>query len=53
MYLIVFFDDFTLTYYDRYRTQIAECLNLHEAPFIHIQVGLLGRRRIEKLATCG
>ena len=48
IYLVVLFDDFTLAYYDRYRTQIRRQINSHQAPSIHVKVGLLGRRKITK-----
>lgn len=48
IYLVVLFDDFTLMYYDRYRAQIQQLLTAHEAPSIHVKVGLLGRRKTSK-----
>lgn len=42
------FDDFTQTYYDRYREQISECLADHLAPEVCVKVGLIGGRRIQK-----
>jgi hypothetical protein len=48
IYLVVLFDDFTLMYYDRYRAQIQRLIADHEAPSIHVKVGLLGQRKISK-----
>lgn len=48
IYLIVLFDDFTLMHYERYREQIRHRINSHEAPSVHVKVGLLGRRKIAK-----
>lgn len=48
IYLVVLFDDFTLMYYDRYRTQIQKLLVAHDAPSVHVKIGLLGRRKISK-----
>ena len=42
------FDDFTQTYYDRYREQIFECLADHSALEVYVKVGLIGGRRIYK-----
>lgn len=47
---VVFFDDFTHTYYSTYRRQISKLVTRHEAPEVFVKVGLLGRKRIEK--TC-
>ena len=48
MYLIVLFDDFTLTYYTRYRAQIQSAIDTHPAPSVYVKVGLTGRRKISK-----
>ena len=48
IYLVVLFDDFTLTHYERYRAQIRRQINDHVAPSIHVKVGLLGNRKISK-----
>jgi hypothetical protein len=49
VYLVVLFDDFTLTYYDTYRRQILSCLRQHTAPAIQVKIGLLGQRRLQKI----
>lgn len=51
IYLVVFFDDFTLRHYDRYRAQIQRLLTAHEAPSIHVKIGLSGQRKISKLSA--
>lgn len=48
IYLIVLFDDFTLMYYERYREQILNTIQAHEAPNVYLKIGLLGQRRIQK-----
>ena len=48
VYLVVYFDDFTLTYYERYRAQIVERFKCHSVPTIYAKIKLLGRRRIQK-----
>lgn len=48
VYLIVNFDDFTLSYYERYRKQLSACIQAHEAPAVVAKMGFLGRRRIVK-----
>jgi hypothetical protein len=48
VFLVLLFDDFTLTYYERYRAQIVERLQNHDAPTIYAKIGLLGHRRIHK-----
>jgi hypothetical protein len=48
IYLVVFFDDFTLMNYERYRTQIRRLIDAHQAPSIHVKVGLLGHRKLSK-----
>ena len=49
IYLLVHFDDFTLDYYDRYRKQIAACLESHTAESIYVKIGPLGRKHIRKV----
>ena len=49
IYLLVHFDDFTLDYYDRYRKQIAACLESHTAESIYVKIGLLGGKHIRKV----
>jgi hypothetical protein len=48
IYLLIYFDDFTLDHYDCYRKQISDCLESHKAENIYIKIGLLGRKRICK-----
>ena len=48
IFLVVLFDDFTLTHYDRYREQIQRQIKGHQAPSIHVKVGLQGHRKISK-----
>jgi hypothetical protein len=48
VYLIVKFDDFTLTHYSTYRKQIVAALSACAAPWIYVKVGLQGNRYIEK-----
>ncbi|OGR05013.1 MAG: hypothetical protein A2511_08455 [Deltaproteobacteria bacterium RIFOXYD12_FULL_50_9] len=48
VYLIMHFDDFTLEHYDNYRKQVHSCLQEHTANNVYVQVGLRGRRHIEK-----
>lgn len=49
IYLLIYFDDITLAYYDRYRKQISTCLESHTAESIYIKIGLLGRKYIRKV----
>jgi hypothetical protein len=51
IYLLMFFDDFTLEHYKTYRKQVVSCIQSHPATKIHIKVGILGRRYIEKGAA--
>jgi hypothetical protein len=48
IYIIVRFDDFTLTHYTTYRAQLVEYLRLHSAPEVFIKIGINGRRKIHK-----
>ena len=48
VFLIVLFDDFTMMYYDTYRSQILDCLLRHRAPEIQVKIGLSGQRRLQK-----
>ncbi len=48
IYLLMYFDDFTLDYYDRYRKQISACLEAHTAESIYIKIGITGRKHIRK-----
>jgi|GEM_PF-888524 hypothetical protein len=48
IYIIMYFDDFTLDYYDRYRKQISACLESHTAESIYVKIGLMGRKHICK-----
>lgn len=48
VYLVMVFDDFTLEHYDKYRKQIHSCVQAHMAKSVYVQVGLRGRRNIEK-----
>jgi hypothetical protein len=51
IYLLMYFDDFTLDYYDRYRKQISACLEAHTAESIYIKIGLTGRKHIRKTSS--
>lgn len=42
IYIILFFDDFTLRHYDRYKLQISQLLEKYTENKIFIKVGLLG-----------
>jgi hypothetical protein len=46
IFIVAHFDDFTLSYYNRYRQQLSDFLRTHEVRNVVIKVGLLGRRRI-------
>lgn len=48
IYLLVYFDDFTLDYYDRYRKQIVTCLETHSAENVYVKIGLTGKKHIRK-----
>ena len=48
VYLVMLFDDFTLQHYDKYRKQIHSCIQAHTAKNVYVQVGLRGRRHVEK-----
>jgi hypothetical protein len=48
VFLIVLFDDFTMTYYNTYRSQILDCLLRHRATDIQVKIGLSGQRRLQK-----
>jgi hypothetical protein len=48
IYLLMYFDDFTLDYYDRYRKQISACLEAHTAERIYVKIALMGRKHIRK-----
>ena len=48
LFLLMYFDDFTLDHYDRYREQISACLESHTAENIYIKIGLTGRKHIHK-----
>ncbi|MHB1100394.1 MAG: hypothetical protein ACYCZR_12645 [Burkholderiales bacterium] len=51
IYIIMYFDDFTLDYYDQYRKQTSTCLESHKAESIYIKIGLLGRKYIRKTSS--
>ena len=51
IYVLIFFDDFTVTNYDTYRKQICTCIQTHKAENVFVKVGLLGRRHIQKNPT--
>lgn len=48
IFIIIHFDDFTLSYYERYKQQIQQCISSHKAPEIFIKVGLIGKMHIHK-----
>ena len=48
VYVVVRFDDFTLSHYDRYREQLLEFLQDHAAQDVFIKVDLLGNKCIHK-----
>ena len=48
VFVIVNFDDFTLTYYEQYHKQITEFLAHHKVPEVYIKVGLLSKHEIYK-----
>lgn len=48
IFLLMYFDDFTLDYYERYRNPISACLQAHTAENIYIKIGLRGRKYIRK-----
>lgn len=48
VYLVMLFDDFTLEHYDKYRKQVHSCIQAHTAKNVYVQVGLRGRRHVEK-----
>lgn len=48
VFVIATFDDFTLSYYERYRAQIAQFLLSHPVPEVYVKVGYFGARRIHK-----
>lgn len=48
VFVIANFDDFTLTYYDRYQQQISQFLCGHEVENVLVKIGLIGERRIQK-----
>ncbi len=48
IFLLMYFDDFTLDHYNRYREQISACLESHMAESIYIKIGLTGRKHIRK-----
>lgn len=48
IFLLMYFDDFTLDHYDRYREQISARLESHTAENIYIKIGLTGRKHIRK-----
>lgn len=49
-FIVMSFDDFTLSHYERYRVQIAQQLSQTEVPEVYVKVGLLGARKIHKRA---
>jgi hypothetical protein len=51
IYLLMYFDDFSLDYYGRYRKQISACLESHTAESIYIKIGLISRKYICKTAS--
>ena len=50
IFVLANFDDFTLTYYQRYREHLLEFLEEHEARDVYIKVGVIGGRRLVKTA---
>ena len=48
VYLVMLFDDFTLQHYDKYRKQVHSCIQAHTTKNVYVQVGLRGRRHVEK-----
>lgn len=48
VFVIANFDDFTLSYYDRYQEQISQFLSSHEVEDVFIKIGLIGGRSIHK-----
>lgn len=48
VYLVILFDDFTLENYNKYRKQVHSCIQAHTAKSVYVQVGLRGRRYVEK-----
>ena len=48
VYLVILFDDFTLEHYDKYRKRVDSCVQTHKAKHVYVQVGLRGRRYVEK-----
>lgn len=48
VFIIVNFDDFTLSHIDRYREQITTLLEQHEAKNVYVKVGLIGGERVSK-----
>ena len=51
VFMLVNFDDFTLTYYRQHRIQIATHLRAHVSLPIVIKFGVSGHRRIERLRS--
>ena len=50
IFVLANFDDFTQTYYRRYREQLLEFLAAHEALEVYVKVGVMGGRRLVKAA---
>lgn len=48
VFVIVNFDDFTLTYYEQYHKQITEFLSNHEVPEVYMKIGLFSDKKIQK-----
>lgn len=48
VFVVVGFDDFSLTHYQRYRRQLVASLLDHEAPEVFVKIGIYGRRHIHK-----
>lgn len=48
VFVVATFDDFTLSYYRRYRAQIVQFLLSHPVPEVYVKVGVFGARRIHK-----
>jgi hypothetical protein len=48
VFVVATFDDFTLSYYERYREQISAFLAAHPVPEVYVKIGLIGGRRIHK-----
>ena len=48
VFVVAHFDDFTMSYYDRYREQLADFLHKHEVSDVYVKVGLIGGKRIGK-----